>query len=235
MINEIQVIKAGGIPLYHYASDESDDDLKILQASFFTAISSFATELQNGEMKLIVMDKKSYLLRRESNYTIIFASLVEDHEDNIKFHETDLLNALSYFGERVQFHKVSPDTLDIQLYDQPLTDFDKYLKENELIPKDMGVDVPRFRTGISNAIFKSVGYEPGVCNIGRAERFRRLSFGMTWLVISFGIYFAIEALNLNNYFKIVLVIPNFLGFLGVLQYFYRFCTTNAMKEIYNMN
>lgn len=234
MIDEIQVINAGGIPIfYHHKDGHKEDTSYLLQASLITALSQFAKELNNGEIKLISMERKNYLLKKEDNFILIFTSTDEDPLNIIEY-ENDITKASHYLNEQFISSNLTEVSGDMELYDRPINEFRRYLSDENLIDLD-DYDASGFRSEVSNLIFKSVGYEPGKCNIGRAERMKRLAFGMIWFTISFVAFAGLLIYELNPLYRLILIIPNFFGFLGLYQYFYRFCTTNAMKEQYSMN
>jgi len=79
-------------------------------------------------------------------------------------------------------------------------------------------------------IFKSMGYEPGKCNIGPLERQKRLAVGMAgfivtlltlWLMITFGV---------QKELRLLLFFPLMWSFIGFYQYFFRFCVANGLAK-----
>lgn len=235
MIEEIQVINPGGIPLFYHSEAETDAEqggTYLLQASFITALTQFAAELQHGEIKLISMERKNYLMAKANDFIVIFTS-TDEGPDTIVNYQPTITQAADYLITKFAEFNLTGDELIVDKFDQPMQDFNEFLKEKDLVKKDT-FEAPVFRRNVSGFVFKSVGYEPGKCNIGQAERNRRLSFGFAWLFTSFVIYAAILLFELDPLLIFVTLIPNFLGFLGLYQYFYRFCTTNALNETYTM-
>ena len=75
MISEVYVIDTGGLPVFYYNKKEPevDDGSSLLFAGLFTALSNFATELSNEEIKFIEMETRSYAINKTSeNYLLIF-------------------------------------------------------------------------------------------------------------------------------------------------------------------
>ncbi|MHA2502839.1 MAG: hypothetical protein ACXAE3_08220 [Candidatus Kariarchaeaceae archaeon] len=234
-IIEVQLINSAGLPVYYHnntGEGNYDDSSMILQSSFITAIGTFATELQNGEVKLIQFELKKYLMTRAKEFSLIFTSSSPD------INMVDTYNGKINEVKDYLDTKLLQDNLDFESphsasLDDLLIDFDSYLRKEKLV---VGGEYERnsIREDVRSLIFKSVGYEPGKCNIGRSERIRRLNFGLTFFIISAVLLTAIVLLNLPSYLIFGLFVTNFLGFLGLLQYFYRFCTTNALAERYVM-
>lgn len=234
-IEEVEVISSGGVPFYYHSnSGKEQDDAYLLQASFITALSQFADELNNGEIKLISMEKKHYLLTKSPNFTIIFTSNDEEPDTLISYRPqiTDVKEYLNTKLEQTDLDLMNPNNQEL---DKPIQDFDAYLKHLDLVEGENKYSSSTIKQDLDNLIFKSVGYEPGKCNIGRAERMKRLVFGLTGFTVSLLIYAVIFIFSLPTLLVAVLVIPNFFGFLGLFQYQARFCTTNALSQQYDMN
>ncbi len=236
MIDEIQVIRSEGIPLYYYNKEEVlDDSINFLQAGFFTAMGNFAGDLQNGEMKLVVMEKKEYLLKQMTDFLLIFGlDIKEENSIDISSYEDQIIKVAKYLDEKLGEYNLRGLDHQSDEYGEPFLEFDIFLHSEKLIDKQE-FSFPSFSGKVRNRMFQSIGYVAGECNIGRAERMRRLAFGMVWFMISMILLIASISFDIATAYRIILVIPNFMGFSGLYQYFYRFCTTNALKQQYNMN
>jgi hypothetical protein len=235
MIDEVEVISSGGVPIYYHSNEGPKNDAHfLLQASFITALTQFANELKNGQVKLISMERKNYLLKKSNSMIIIFTSQETSAPEFLNY-EGEITDVSEYINNKLVEYKIDPQEIDTSKFDQPMKDLNVYLTEKKLIENPLEYDGGSFRGGLNSLIFRSVGYEPGKCNIGRAERMRRLSFGLTFFTLSFVLFTLFLIFELDPVFRLILAIPNFLGFLGFFQYFYRFCTTNALSESYDMH
>lgn len=222
MLEEVQIVDSGGIPIYFFRRETTEEDydpILFLKASFFTAMTKFAEELDNGDVRLIRMDRQKFYIRKELDHLIIFGASPDtgDYESQLE-QFTELVRPLLSKQDKVEGVELIND----------------YLVELKLIPEKKRVDPSRVKSQIESVLFRSVGYIPGQCNIGRAERLQRLTFGLIFLVISLALNLLIIEFALPAELTFLLVIPNFFGFLGILQYFYRFCTTNALSGKYTM-
>ena len=236
-IDEVEIISTGGVPFYYHnnSGGSRDDETYLLQASFITALSQFATELNNGQIKLISMERKHYLLTKSATFTVIFTSHHENGPAELISYEPQIQQVRDYLDEKLMKFQIDLTNPNNPNLDTPMQQFDDYLKEQNIVTAEESYDLSGFRKEMNKFIFRSVGYTPGVCNIGRAERMRRLAFGLIFFTLSFIGYSLILLLDLSNLFILLLAIPNFLGFLGLFQFFYRFCTTNALNQEYDMN
>jgi len=235
-IDEVEVISAGGIPFYYHSNTgREQDDAYLLQASFITALSQFAEELNNGEIKLISMEKKHYLMTKGNKFTVIFTSYDHQGPEELIAYQPNIVEVKDYLDDKIVQLNLDINNPNNREIDKPMQDFDAYLKHKELIEGENRYSNQKFREDFDRIIFRSVGYEPGKCNIGRAERMKRLSFGLTGFIISALLYAMILLFSLPTPLIAILIVPNFFGFLGIFQYFYRFCTTNALSQQYDMN
>jgi len=78
-------------------------------------------------------------------------------------------------------------------------------------------------------------YKAGVCNIGAAETRKRYAFGtagfLAALLLAVGLYtFAFDPLAM-----LVVAVPLFVGFEGVLQAYDHFCAGFAMAGVYDVS
>ena len=82
------VINKSSLPLFSYDKnikrDEFVSDNELLLSSFFSAIINFSEQLKADELKYIVFDKRSFVLKKTEDFTIIFSTYS-------KFAETDLI------------------------------------------------------------------------------------------------------------------------------------------------
>jgi hypothetical protein len=77
-------------------------------------------------------------------------------------------------------------------------------------------------------------YQPGKCNIGPMNRLFRFSYG--FFFISLSMYLGI-GFYVNNYSilaKAALILPFYVGFLGIYQALSRFCIRHARRRTYDM-
>ncbi len=226
MLEEIQVLADSGVPLYYFSQNQADaeDTTQYLKASFFAAVANFASELQNGEVRLVLMDRRKFLVNRARNLLIIF----ETDPESPGFEEG--LAAFSAFLDEFMNRYGNPT----ELQNWQLAEINAFLEKEGLIPEQSKSNIESMRQRLENSLFRTVGYVPGQCNIGRRERLQRLTFGLVWLLLSLVITVLLLEFSLPPELALILIVPNFLGFLGVLQYFYRFCTTNAIKGKFTM-
>ena len=77
-------------------------------------------------------------------------------------------------------------------------------------------------------------YEPGVCNIGRAERRARYGFGAVGFGAAAALVAAIPVLSLPDPWLLSSAVPLFGGFIGYYQGRRGFCVRFAMAGVYNV-
>ncbi len=245
MINEVYVIQDSGIPLYYYnhdqlvSDDDFSDDLHTLQAGFFAAIVQFGAELAKDELRYIVFDNRTYGIKRNNDIYVVFSENVQLTVGQLDDLDKKLITASDYLNM-----KLEGKPLDITMavneaeMDTIVGDFSDFLVKENIIQGDIPIDKGKLKKQVRNFVFRSVGYEPGKCNIGKRERMQRLSVGMISISIGLALFAVIFLTGLYiNYSWLVffLVIPFFLGFNGIYQYFFKFCVTNALKKQYNMS
>lgn len=243
MIDTLLVISKGGIPLFDFDKElgsSMENDSMIIQSGFFTAINSFAQDIEANELRYVVFDSRTYLLAKAEELLIVFGKNGSINLSEIPDLDKKLLATVKYLQDSLRRQSWSGEEYPTEeqlnnLY-QNLGD---YLYNNNLLAYKPNVSNRRSQKAIKKALFKSVGYEPGKCNIGPAEQQRRLNYGILWIAIG-----VVSGLLMLNYLpsepmfqllRIILIIPFFIGFQGFYQYFFKFCVTNAFSKRYNMN
>ena len=243
MINEVYVIQDSGIPLFYYnydqlvSEDSIPDDMHTLQAGFFAAIVQFGVELAKDELRYVVFDNRTYGIKRNQDIYIVFSENVQLNVGQLEDLDEKLTTASKFISERF-----AGKPLDItmavneQAMDKLIGDFSSFLVKKKIIHEDAQLDASKLKKQMRNFVFKSVGYEPGKCNIGKKEKMRRLSVGMIFISIGLALFIPIALIpSIPAWTTFFLIIPFFMGFNGIYQYFFQFCVTNALKKQYNMN
>lgn len=225
------------MPIYFYnrnPQEKMNDDWYLLQSGFFVALTQFANELEDEQLKYIIMERHIYAFDEVSNLLLILG-------DTEKISESLLNNLQGTLGTTSQFLNellVRYNLTGVQKSSQQLEafnhDFTNFLKVQGLIESDSPID-PAERSKLQKFIFKTIGYEPGKCNIGPAERLKRLIRGIFGFLIAVVAALFIFFIPLPYWTTAFLAIPLFLGFNGLFMYFFRFCPGNAMKNKYNLN
>ena len=80
----------------------------------------------------------------------------------------------------------------------------------------------------------STSYQPGVCNIGPAERRQRRRLGWTGLVFVVLALVCFVAFDAPWWFRLLIAIPAALSANGFLQSAMHFCVGFAMRGLYNL-
>jgi len=243
MINEVYVIKDSGIPLFYYnydqlvSDDPVSDDRHTLEAGFFAAIVQFGVELANDELRYVVFDNRTYGIKRNQDIYVVFSENVQLSVGQLEDLDKKLSTASEFISERF-----AGKPLDIAMavneeaMDKLIGDFSSFLVQKEIIQEDVPLDTGRLKKQVRNFVFKSVGYEPGKCNIGKREKMKRLSVGLIFITISLALFSVIALIpSIPVWITFFLIFPLFMGFNGIYQYFFRFCVTNALKKQYDMN
>lgn len=78
-------------------------------------------------------------------------------------------------------------------------------------------------------------YQPGACNIGRAERRKRYLSGVLGFAATALLVAAVATLQVSPTWLLASVAPLFVGFLGVLQARAGFCVGFAMAGVYDVS
>lgn len=231
VIDEIQIINTSGIPLYYYNQDENIDVLNrsFLQASFMSAISSFAIELDNGDVEEIRMQKKKYLLNKQKNIILIFASNTDFNEENAN----KVARAGDFLAEKIKEYNIQPDTFDLTSTTPVFDEFDLFIQKEGITNRSSN-KLNTMKEQMNKLIFKSVGYDPGSCNIGPKQRLKRMTVGIIWFVLSFILFSITIIFQLPIWIFVPIFVINFMGFLGILQAVFKFCVVNAIIQKYDM-
>lgn len=77
-------------------------------------------------------------------------------------------------------------------------------------------------------------YVPGVCNIGPAERRKRMQLGWAGLIVVAVALVAFVALGVPDLWRLLIVIPAAAAANGFLQSAMHFCVGFAMRGLYNL-
>lgn len=77
-------------------------------------------------------------------------------------------------------------------------------------------------------------YIPGVCNIGPAERKKRLQSGIIAAVVTLVLLVILVAIGAPKGWRLILVLPAAAAASGFLQNAFHFCAGFGMKGLYNV-
>lgn len=80
----------------------------------------------------------------------------------------------------------------------------------------------------------TTAYQPGVCNIGPAERRWRLQTGWIGLGLTVAALVAFVVFQVPDPVRLLVALPAGLGATGFLQYALHFCVNFAMRGLYNV-
>ncbi|MFX1532611.1 MAG: DUF2892 domain-containing protein [Promethearchaeota archaeon] len=234
-VEEIYIINEAGLPIFYYKKDEltKEDSRKedyTLRACIFNAINHFVSDLEDT-LKYIVLEKRSYYLSENKSLLIIFGA--KGKPDPAKV-EQEMTSVSTYVQQLLSETKVNTSIVNLQKIGKVFNNLNNYLVQEHIIEGDIKTDEIETKEKIQNLIFKTVGYEPGKCNIGSKERLQRLILGLSSIVLSFVGFIAILYFSLPQWIRLVLSIPLFFGFLGIYQYFFRFCVKNALTRKYEV-
>jgi len=73
------------------------------------------------------------------------------------------------------------------------------------------------------------GYAPGECNIGPRNRALRYAFGVLFLSVSAALFLYLASVNAPRLHRLILVLPLFLGYTGILEGRLSFCVMHGFK------
>ncbi len=245
LIDEVFVLNEGGIPIFYYNRHEkrSTDDRYISISSLLSAMSSFANDLAADNIKFLVMQNRSFALSKTlKDYLVVFGEFGPAESADLAGTEVKLLKSSEVISSYLQtnFPEGTIGLTSNQM-NQITQDMTKDLKKEGVIDDQFSVedDYSSRQMGLlGEYISKTVGYTPGVCNIGEKERLIRLISGFAFLFLGVLLLLGLVFLE-NNYdfpreARFLVAIPFFFGFQGFYQYFFRFCVTNALRRKYVM-
>lgn len=241
MINEIYVIQESGIPIYYYNYDQIRDGVQItndyymLQAGFFAAMVQFGSELTQDELKYIVFNRRTYGVKKSKQVYIIFNENQEMDTAGLILLDKKLDAASNFLKESLAGKNIDTSyVVNSPEMDSVVNSFSRFLIDEKIIADTTPIDTSKVKSQVRNFVFKAIGYEAGKCNIGPKERMMRLTMGMISIAIGMLLFAIFVVLNLPVWSVLFLIIPFFVGFIGVYQYFFRFCVNNAFQKQYNM-
>ena len=236
MLDEILVIRES-LPIFYYNSDPEiafSEDWYLLQSGFFVALSQFANEMSDDKLKYIVLENKLYALDEVSDILLIFGDKEKLEQDVVNKLQGDLKKAANYLNYLIEKYNLELFTPSQQQLNGIAKDFGDYLKTEDLVEDDTPFDPMQSRSLMQKFIFNSIGYKPGQCNIGPAERMKRLLMGMSMLPVAIAGALLILLLDISPYWMFALVIPLYVVFNGIYQYYFKFCAINGLTKKYNM-
>jgi hypothetical protein len=237
MITEVYVIDTGGLPVFYYNKKEPevDDGTSLLFAGLFTALSNFATELSNEEIKFIEMETRSYAINKTSeNYLLIFGQ-EEYTAADIPVVKEQLASASEKLHDVLALNNVTSSYLTNTQYDSIVTDFSVYLMTEKIVKDKIHVELRSVKKKVQGMIFKAIGYKPGECNIGPYERNKRLNWSILGFFATAFLFLLILNLDLPRWSRLLLFFPLLMSFMNFYQYYFKFCVVNAVSRKYDMN
>jgi len=237
MLQEIQVISNSGLPLLSFNSSEEEmAERSFLQAGFLTAVSEFSKEVNNGDLKLIETDSVSYLMKKNKYYTSVFT--FDSPQQSFAEEQQSLQNVnnkvLEEFGER-EYTPADMNKDENQTKIQRLITYLSGLEITSTSKSKFIFESQKIFQNVENLLYKSVGYVPGQCNIGKEGRLQRLTYGLILLVISLVVMLTTVVFGLPLIVRELLVVVNIGAFVCILQYFHRFCVFNGALGYYDMD
>ena len=236
MLEEILVIRES-IPIFYYNKDPDkamNDDHYVLQSGFFVALSAFANELSHEKLKYVVLERKLYALDETSNLMLVFGDKEKMSTETIDKLQRHIGKATDQLNQLIEKHNLTNHSVNQQSLDAIADDFGVYLKDENLVEDDSPFDPTKSRSLMQKFIFKSIGYVPGQCNIGPAERLKRLINGILGFVVGIIGGLVIYFTGISSWFMFLLAIPFFMGFMGTFQYFFKFCAVNGITKQFDM-
>jgi hypothetical protein len=236
LLDEILVIRES-IPIFYYNRDPEvalSDDWYLLQSGFFVALSQFANEISKDNLRYIILENKLYALDELSNILLIFGNNEKMTQDVLNKIKSDIVKASDYLNYLIEKYGATEAIPSQSALNGIAVDFGDYLKQESLVEDDSPFDVRESRSMMQKFIFKSIGYKPGQCNIGPAERFKRLLTGLIFAPIAAVGMFLIWYYNANPLWTFTLAIPFFMVAFGLYQYFLKFCVTNGLTKKFDM-
>jgi hypothetical protein len=236
LLEEILVIR-DSIPIFYYNRNPAiamDNDFYVLQSGFFVALSAFANELSHEKLKYVVLENKLYALDEASELMLVFGDKEKMTTETVEKLQQHLGKATSQLNQLINKYNLTHQSTNQQSLDAIANDFGTYLKNENLVEDDSPFDPKQSRSLMQKFIFKSIGYVPGQCNIGPAERLKRLITGIFGFVAGIIGGLVIYFTGISSYYIFLLAIPFFFGFFGTFQYFFKFCAVNGLTKKYDM-
>ncbi len=237
-IDEVYVIEDSGVPLYYYRGQVTmlDENIYALQSGFFTALASFGNEIGEGELKLIAFEEKTYALSQTGYVLVIYG--LKGKFDEIEINEIgdELLKTTNHVAELLPTEESDiGNRLGKRKMDNFIDSFGNFLVREGIIDEPVKEKAKDFKTQLQSLLYKSIGYQPGVCNIGRSERLKRLTNGLLMYILTLVLYGFIIFLEWPTWLVFFLLFPLLIAFMQLFQYSFKFCVKNALSRQYNMN
>lgn len=236
LLDEILVIRES-LPIFYYNRDPEialNNDKYLLQSGFFVALSQFANEMSHDRIKYIILENRLYALDEVSDILLIFGYHEKMTSEILEKLKNDLVKAANYLIYLAEKYKIEKAFLSDKILNNLANDFGDYLKTEDLVEDDTPFDPQKSRSMMQKFIFKSIGYVPGQCNIGPAERFKRLLMGLPFFMVGIVGALLIYFLNANPWWAVTLIVPFWVAFQGTYQYFFKFCVVNGLTKKYSM-
>ena len=236
MLDEILIIRES-LPIFYYNRDPEiamSEDWYLLQSGFFVALSQFANEMSHDNLKYVILENHLYALDEVSDILLIFGNKEQMNQEMLQSIKGDITKAANYLNYLIDKYDLDSKLLNTLKLNLLADEFGEYLKTENLVEDDRPFDLTRSRSMMQKFIFKSIGYTPGQCNIGPAERFKRLLIGIPFYIIGLVGALLIYFLDVNPLWVLMLAVPFFMGFFGTFQYFFKFCVTNGLTKKYQM-
>lgn len=236
MIDEILIIRES-VPIFYYNKNpkvQLTENWYLLQSGFFVALSQFANETTEQKLKYVALESRVYALDEVSDILLIFGEEEEINDKLLKQLQADIDKSVKYLGYLLEKYNVEGSILNTRQLDGIATDLGYFLKEEEIVQEEQEMEQDLTRNQLQKFIFKSIGYEPGKCNIGPEERSKRLMTGVVGMGLAFLAFPFFLIFKLPPWSSLILTIPVFLAFFGFYQYFFRFCVTNGLTKRYSM-
>ena len=76
-------------------------------------------------------------------------------------------------------------------------------------------------------------YIPGTCNIGKQEMIKRRNGGIVAGIMAVIIAVALSVAHLDRYWRFIVFFPLLSFFIGMQQWYYKFCVGFGMKGLFN--
>jgi hypothetical protein len=239
LVEEILIIQQSGLPLYHFNAQskqtEEQEESYILESAFFTAMTQYASEMATENIKFIIFEGRNYIMKKLPYLLVILSVQRTDATSSLSSLE-QVINIISEFLQSLLAQRafLDADLTSSLVLDQLDQEISNFLVKERIITISIKKSAHSLQETFQNIVFKSIGYIPGTCNIGSSERLFRLNLGLQFFVLAACLYIGMVTLHLPVWLRLFLVIPLFLGYYGLFQYFFKFCVTTALSKNYNM-